>query len=610
MARVPDEQIERLKQEVSVERLALARGIELRPHGKDLLGLCPFHDDRSPSLVITPSLNLWHCLGACQAGGSVIDWVMRAEGVSFRHAVELLREEAPALLGASPSERPSRQQGPVPKASTVRKLDAPLAAAADDAALLAEVVTFYGEALRESPEALGYMEKRGLRSAEAIERFRLGFANRTLGYRLQQKNRESGAELRGRLERLGVYRASGHEHLNGSVTVPLFDEGGAVVGMYGRKITTKLREGTPLHLYLPGPHRGVFNWEGVKGSEEVILCESLLDALTFWCAGFRHVTASYGVSGFTEDHRKLLTEGGTKRVLIAYDRDEAGDLASEKLSEELLLLGVETRRVIFPKGMDANEYAQKVGPPEQSLGLALRRAEWMRGGSRVKAASTSLESGATTHVEAPAPAERPAPFLAAELLAAPAVPGAPEVAELLATPGASAAEEVSAPLSGAPPSEQSAEGDEVVMQLGERRWRVRGLSKNTSPGILRVNLFVSRAAGDGTSGPSGAGGFHVDSLELYSARQRQAFIEVASRELGVEERVIKKDLGEVLLALEAEQERRMRALTEPKQKARTLTDAEQRAALELLRSPKCKRSRGSVEIRSSSAAWRRWAPTP
>jgi DNA primase len=97
MARIPDSELERLKREVSVERLAEARGVKLERRGADLHGLCPFHEDREPSLVITPSKNLWHCLGACQAGGSVIDWVMRAEGVSFRHAVELLRADLPSL---------------------------------------------------------------------------------------------------------------------------------------------------------------------------------------------------------------------------------------------------------------------------------------------------------------------------------------------------------------------------------------------------------------------------------------------------------------------------------------------------------------------------------
>ena len=105
MARIPDEEIKRLKQEISVQRLAEARGVVFKRHGSDLIGLCPFHDDHNPSLVITPSKNLWHCLGAYQTGGSVIDWVMKADGVSFRHAVELLREDR-FLLTASSSSRP------------------------------------------------------------------------------------------------------------------------------------------------------------------------------------------------------------------------------------------------------------------------------------------------------------------------------------------------------------------------------------------------------------------------------------------------------------------------------------------------------------------------
>ena len=81
MARVPEAEIERLKEQVSVVSLVQAHGVELRKTGKDLVGKCPFHDDKTPSLVVTPGKNLWHCLGACQAGGSVVDWVMRAEGV-------------------------------------------------------------------------------------------------------------------------------------------------------------------------------------------------------------------------------------------------------------------------------------------------------------------------------------------------------------------------------------------------------------------------------------------------------------------------------------------------------------------------------------------------
>lgn len=101
MARIPESEIERLKREISVERLAESRGVKLKRHGADLIGLCPFHNDHEPSLVITPSKNLWNCLGACRRGGDVIAWVMHSEGISFRHAVELLREDLPLKVSST-----------------------------------------------------------------------------------------------------------------------------------------------------------------------------------------------------------------------------------------------------------------------------------------------------------------------------------------------------------------------------------------------------------------------------------------------------------------------------------------------------------------------------
>ncbi|MFQ5767061.1 MAG: CHC2 zinc finger domain-containing protein, partial [Acidobacteriota bacterium] len=222
MARIPESEIGRLKCEVSVERLAEARGVKLERHGADLLGLCPFHDDHEPSLVITPAKNLWHCLGACQTGGSVIDWVMRAEGVSFRHAAELLRADLP------PEGLSKRKP---PKVSSTPKLPGLLDASEDDQALLLGVVDYYHAALKESPEALAYLASRGLQHAEAVERFKLGFANRTLGYRLPAKNRKEGAAIRERLQALGILRPSGHEHLNGSLSVSRKIEGKSQVSV-------------------------------------------------------------------------------------------------------------------------------------------------------------------------------------------------------------------------------------------------------------------------------------------------------------------------------------------------------------------------------------------
>ena len=378
MPRIPEQELIRLKQEISLQRLAESSGIILKRHGADLLGLCPFHDDKTPSLVITPKTNLWHCLGACQMGGSVIDWVMKVEGVSFRHAVELLQNDSFSSLAAgSCSSASSSVSTPKPvKHSTVQKLPTSLANNAEDDKLLVQVIDYYHQVLKDSPEALAYLQRRGIGSAETIDHFKLGFSNRTLGYRLPLKNRKEGAAIRGQLQRIGLLRASGHEHFNGSIVMPVINETGQVLEVYGRKINDNLRKGTPTHLYLPGAHAGVWNEAALKSSSEIILCESLIDALTFWCAGFRNVTASYGIEGFTADHLAAFKHNNTERVLIAYDRDEAGNRAAEKLAKQLIKSGIDCYRIQFPKNMDANSYALQVQPASKSLGVVIRSAGW------------------------------------------------------------------------------------------------------------------------------------------------------------------------------------------------------------------------------------------
>jgi len=563
MARIPENEVERLKKEISVQRLAEARGIKLTRQGVNLLGKCPFHDDKTPSLVITPAKNLWHCMGACNAGGTAIDWVMKAEGISFRHAVELLRKDH-LPLAASPIQ-------PVKKC-TVPKLPAPLTMEAGDRELLLEVVGFYQSALTQSPEAMRYLETRGLRSAEMVERFRLGFANRTLGYGLEAKNRAGGAALRGRLQRLGIYRESGHEHFNGSLVVPVINPAGDVLEMYGRKITPNLREGTPNHLYLPGEHRGVWNEEALIASKEIILCEALIDALTFWAAGFRNVTASYGTNGFTADHKAAFARHGTERVYIAYDRDEAGDRAAAKLAKELMEMGLECFRVEFPKGMDANAYALKVTPASKSLGVLLNRASWLGKGKRAAERVAAPEIVAALNAE-PAAKER-----MIETDAPPVEPPPENVLPLAAGPE---------PVAPTPTTVANKigvaveiRGEDVMMRFGDREYRVRGLAANTSTALLKINLRILGV------NPHGDVALHVDTLDLNVARQRMAFSKQAAEELGIKEEIVRHDIGQVWMKLEELRDEQIREALAPKEPSVTMSDEERGAAMELLRDPR------------------------
>jgi DNA primase catalytic core len=539
MARIPEAEIERLKSEVAVERLVESAGITLKKAGKDLIGTCPFHEDGEPSLVVTPARNLWHCFG-CQCGGDAIAWVMKLRGVSFRHAVELLH--------ADPAFATEGHAAPV-KRTTVRSLPAPVAFEADEQALLNQVAGYYNETLKQAPEALAYLQSRGLDHPDLVAHFKLGYANRTLGLRLPEKNRKAGAEIRTRLEKVGLYRASGHEHFNGSLVVPVIDGAGNVTEMYGRKIVGNLRKGTPMHLYLPGPHRGVWNWEALTASPEIILCESLIDAMTFWCAGYRNVTASYGVEGFMDDHLAAFKRYCVTRVLIAYDRDEAGDRAAVRLAERLIADGIACFRIQFPKGMDANEYAQKVQPATRSLGTLIRKAQWMG-------------QGEAPVLTAPTPVAAASPdLLAAYISPEPVAPVVPLPASPMPGP--------------APAIEAEVKENEVVLAFGERRYRVRGLAKNLAYDVLKVNVLASHGEA-----------FHVDTFDLYNARARASYIAQAAVELRITEDILKTDLGRVLLKLEALQEMQIQDALTPKEiELAPMEAAEREAALALLRAP-------------------------
>ena len=525
MARIPNDELERIKRDIPLLELVQRSGYRPQKQGKDYAISCPFHDDDTPSLIITPKSNLFNCFG-CGEAGTVIDWVMKTQGVSFRRAVEILRNDLGLI---TPVDKPLKQ-------STTKQIDSPLVADSDGQTLLNQVIDYYHETLKQSPEALAYLESRGLGSSELIDHFKLGYANRTLAYRLPQKQYKAGKELRGQLQAIGILRDSGHEHLNGSLVVPVFDAQNNVVEVYGRKLLgNRLRKGTPQHLYLPGGHRGVWNAAGLVGCKSIVLCEALIDAMTFWVHGFRNVTASYGTQGFTTDHLALFKQLKVDQVYIAYDRDEAGNTAAEKLAEQLHKHGMDCYRVNFPKGMDVNQYALEVQPAKKSLDVVIRSAEWMGRGV------------------APAQPVSDQPIKTEEQAAEEATPAAPQ------------------PQMPAVDVPTETYDQELKITLGDRTYRVRGLDKNTQHDVLKVNLLVAND-----------NGLHVDSFDLYSARHRQQFIKLAADELGVEPDAIKKDLGKVLLKLEALQEQQREKGQLPDEHSPLMSDSDKANALSLL----------------------------
>lgn len=587
MAMIPEGEIDRIKQTADLAAVIRARGVDLKSSGGDLVGRCPFHDDQSPSLRVTPGKGLWRCMSsACGATGNVIQFVQRFDGVSFRHAYELLKGGGAAAFTGAPTGQPVKK-------GTVPRLASPLAADADDQAALRQVLDYYHERLRtnENPLALAYLQKRGI-TAEAVEVFRIGFVDRTLGLRLPNNQRKEGAALRERLQRLGILRNTGHEHLRGRVVFPVVAENGEIGTVYGRAIDDGGKHDR--HLFLPGPQRGVWNPAALR-SPEVILTEGIIDALTFWGAGFRHVTTGYSAKALPEELLAALVAAKVRRVLIAFDRDEAGEKGAAEVAAQLAAYGIEAARVLFPHGQDANAYALAVTPPEKSLGVLLRAAlplgEVGRKASKPEVSADVLPSPSSAALSAPALSS-----LAAKAASEAASPARDATTPKPVPPAlGEAAKEENSPVRVAACGEAKAttagnegsgtlpppvtvtknEADEIVLAVGDREWRVRGLAKNSGFESLKVTLRLACAER-----------WHLDNLDLCVARQRVAFTEAAAVETALRPELVKRDLGHVLRKLEELQEARLKAEAAPKATTGPSLSAQEReAALELLRSP-------------------------
>jgi hypothetical protein len=325
-----------------------------------------------------------------------------------------------------------------------------------------------------------------------------------------------------------------------------------VVQVYGRKIGERLRAGTPLELYLPGPHRGVWNPGGLAASRgEVILAGSLIDAMTFWCAGYRYVTAA-GVDGLTDDHLAAFQKHGVERVLIAFARDGDGDRGAAAAADRLMTAGLACYRIEFPKGLDANAYAQKVAPAAKSLGALIRKAVWLGNGKAPRLTSAPVDElqAVIEKTDIPPPVTAPEPPVVAEPTTA-----SPSPRMAVADPVVTQTDH------------------ELVLVFGDRHYRVRGWKKPLNPESLKVNLLVHRGER-----------FHVDTFDLYSAKARGGFVKQAGIELGEAEEPLKRDLGRVLLKLEVLQEEEITAaLTKTEQPV--LTAEERAEAMDLLKAP-------------------------
>ncbi|MCI0409733.1 MAG: CHC2 zinc finger domain-containing protein, partial [Acidobacteria bacterium] len=209
--------IERIKSANDLARLVAERGIALRKKGRVLVGLCPFHAEKTPSFTITPAKGLFHCFG-CGVGGDVIAFVSRQDRVSFGAALEILARRAGLSLSEVMAEGLKLVRPPVKSSSLPLTENGNGARAPNPPELLSRIVELYHRCFCEREDAQAYLKKRGLVAPELLRVFKVGYADGSL---LKVIAKEGGA--RDELLALGIITAEGRELLGGCIVVPIPD---------------------------------------------------------------------------------------------------------------------------------------------------------------------------------------------------------------------------------------------------------------------------------------------------------------------------------------------------------------------------------------------------
>jgi DNA primase len=321
---------EAIKKTTDIAAVIQRHGIALKQQGADYVGLCPFHDDHQPSLRVTPSKGLFHCM-ACGAAGNAIQFVAKKENLT-------VKEAALRLMGNMPGvQRGSEIVQPAPTAP------------AHHPELLAAILDHYHHTLLgRNRRGLDYLKSRGLTDVAMLAHFKLGYVDHTLKSKLTPAQVKLAQEM-------GLFNDKRNERFYGRVVVPVLDETGQPVGLCGRDITGQMKQ---KYLNMDGPQRGVWN-SGAAAAypDELIVTEGIFDGLALWQAGIKNSIAMCGVEGWSSLHTALIEKHAVRKIVLALDQDEAGERGVKNVTSALTPLGVKVHRLHWPEGInDACHY--------------------------------------------------------------------------------------------------------------------------------------------------------------------------------------------------------------------------------------------------------------
>jgi len=374
--RLHPDTIEQVKQRVDIVDV-ISEHVVLRKQGKDFVGLCPFHDDKSPSFSVSPSKQFYYCF-SCGAGGNSFKFLMELGKRSFTDVVlELARRYQVSVQTLEPAQRQELQR----RISLREQLYE----------VLALTARFYEHTLQQSQgeEALAYLqEKRGLQDA-TIQQFQLGYAPvgwQTLyGYLVEQKRYP--VEL---IEQAGLIISRqgerGHyDRFRNRLMIPIHDLQGRVIGFGGRAL------GDEQPKYLNSPETELFDKgktlfaldkarSEIAKQDKAIVVEGYFDVIALHAVGITNAVASLGTALSLAQVRQLLRYTESKQVVLNFDADAAGTKAAERAIGEVSDLAyrgeVQLRVLNIPDGKDPDEFL-KIHPPAAYQDLLDNAPLWL-----------------------------------------------------------------------------------------------------------------------------------------------------------------------------------------------------------------------------------------
>jgi len=343
---------DRVKQQADIVRV-VGEYVRLKKSGQNFTGLCPFHSEKTPSFAVHPVKQIYHCFG-CGVGGDVFKFVMEMEKITFPESVRAVAEKCgiaiPRARERTPEERQQNQQ----RTSLVE--------------LHREAAAFFTQQLNATPEgraAKAYLLDRGLDS-EAMARFGIGFApsgGEALLRAFKQKYPEKTLEASGLFSR-DQQNGRLFDRFRRRVMFPIANDSGKIVAFGGRAL------GDDLPKYLNSPETPIYTKsnilyhldrakEALRQRDFAVLVEGYMDAIAVERAGISNVVASCGTS-LTEPQVKLLNRF-TRRIIVNYDPDTAGQAATERSLAILLEQGAEVRVLALPGGKDPDSFIRSEG---------------------------------------------------------------------------------------------------------------------------------------------------------------------------------------------------------------------------------------------------------